>query len=111
MHETLTYPKRQGSLGPGFGRVPLIGQNRYSVRLDTVEGEDDMAIPGQKSAMNPFFWSVLFIGALTGCSHETLERTGYETLRNLNENVGPCAPSEGYDDYQRQRKELEEPRQ
>lgn len=61
---------------------------------------------------------VLFIAAcLAGCSRDTLQRTGYETLRNYgqtrcrNENAEPCPPGEGYDDYQRQRKELEQPRQ
>lgn len=58
----------------------------------------------------------IMVGAVvSGCTRETLQRTGYETLRNveqqrcLEQGTMPCPPRQGYDDYQRQRQELESP--
>jgi len=50
-----------------------------------------------------------------GCSIESIKRTTYETLQNFNRQKcvknlsSDCGKKESYDEYQRQRKELEQP--
>ncbi len=54
------------------------------------------------------------IALVSGCSGETAKRTAYETLQNVREqeclnypSASDCVKRGSYDDYQRQRKELE----
>lgn len=53
-------------------------------------------------------WAALF---LAGCSSESLQRAGYNTLQNIeqqrcgNDPGEHCAEPQRYDDYQRQRKQ------
>ena len=48
---------------------------------------------------------------LAGCSSESLQRSGYNTLQNIeqqrcgNDPGEQCAEPQSYDDYQRQRKQ------
>ena len=56
---------------------------------------------------------VAFLILLAGCSREVVQRTTYETLRNIEQQqcldagTSPCPPREGYDAYQRRREELQ----
>ena len=61
--------------------------------------------------------SVLCVALLlvtAGCSRETLQRTGYETLQNLEDQrcqkdwSAECRPRESYDSYRRDRRELQQ---
>jgi curli biogenesis system outer membrane secretion channel CsgG len=55
------------------------------------------------------------VALVSGCSSETAQRTAYETLQNVREQEclknpdsrSDCGKHDSYDDYQRQRKELE----
>ncbi len=48
-----------------------------------------------------------------GCSADSLQRTGYETLQNIEEQrcqkdlSAECAPRESFDAYQREKQELQ----
>ncbi len=49
---------------------------------------------------------------IPACSKESLKRTGYKTLQNIQEqkcqrNSSECPEQESYDNYQRKRQELE----
>jgi hypothetical protein len=54
--------------------------------------------------------------ATSGCSRETLKRTSYETMRNMEQqrcleqdpSAAPCPKGESYDEYQRRRQESEQ---
>ncbi len=56
------------------------------------------------------------IAILSGCSSEAAKRTAYETMQNVREQeclknpAMDCGKRESYEDYQRQRKELEQPK-
>ncbi|MGB9093287.1 MAG: hypothetical protein WCB93_04175 [Gallionella sp.] len=56
------------------------------------------------------------IAILSGCSSEAAKRTAYETMQNVREQeclknpAMDCGKRGSYDDYQRQRKELEQSR-
>jgi len=56
---------------------------------------------------------VFILGSLS-CSSESLKRTGYETLKNIDrlqcekELSSECTKQESYEDYQRKRKEIED---
>jgi hypothetical protein len=56
-----------------------------------------------------------FLLLLCGCSLESIKRTTYETLQNfghqkcLKNLSSDCNKKESYDEYQRKRKELEQP--
>ena len=49
-----------------------------------------------------------------GCSAESLQRTGYETLQNIEQQrcqkdlSAECAPRESFDSYPRERRELQQ---
>lgn len=53
---------------------------------------------------------------MSGCSRDTVQRTGYETLRNMEQqrcleqgtSTSPCPKGDSYEEYQRQRQELEQ---
>jgi len=55
------------------------------------------------------------IGLVSGCSSEAAKRTAYETLQNvreqecLNNPSADCGKRDRYEDYDRQRKDLELP--
>lgn len=64
------------------------------------------------------FFAVMFIGVfivLWSCSSDSLKRTGYETLRNVNrqqcekELSADCMEQESYDDYRKRYKKINEP--
>ncbi len=57
-----------------------------------------------------------FVALLSGCSSETAKRTTYETLQNVREqeclknpSASNCGKRDSYEDYERQRKTLEQP--
>ena len=56
------------------------------------------------------------ITAVSGCSSETAKRTAYETMQNVREQeclknpAMDCGKRGSYEEYQRQRKELEQSR-
>ena len=58
----------------------------------------------------------IIVMTIPACSKESLNRTGYKTLQNVEEqkcqeNPGSeCPEQESYDDYQRKKQELETPR-
>jgi hypothetical protein len=58
-------------------------------------------------------WAGGWILLLQGCSGESLERVGYETMRNvkeqqcLNRKMRQCPENLSYEEYQEQRRELE----
>ena len=49
-----------------------------------------------------------------GCSAQSLQRTGYETLQNIEQQrcrkdlSAECAPRESFDSYRRERRELQQ---
>lgn len=53
------------------------------------------------------------LAAVAGCSSDTAKRIAYETVQNVGlgecqkDPSRPCEKREGYDDYQRQRKEID----
>jgi len=57
------------------------------------------------------------IFTISSCSKESLKRTGYETLQNVQEQrcqkdlSSECPERESYDAYQRKMEELDTPRQ
>ncbi len=59
------------------------------------------------------FFSVALLFLLPGSSSGSAQRTTYETLQNVGQQdcrknpAADCPKRESYDDYQRQRKELE----
>lgn len=54
-----------------------------------------------------------FVFGISSCSSESLKRTGYETLQNIEERQcekglsSECPERERYDDYQMKRKDIE----
>jgi len=58
----------------------------------------------------------VIVFTIPACSKESLKRTGYKTLQNIQEQKCQKNPStecpelESYEDYQREREELETPR-
>jgi len=56
---------------------------------------------------------MVIIFTIPACSKESLKRTGYKTLQNVQEHKcqkypgAECPESESYEDYERQRRELE----
>ena len=66
-----------------------------------------------------YLFRVLFLAIITilsGCSSEAAKRTAYETMQNVREQeclknpAMDCGKRGSYEDYQRQRKELEQSR-
>ncbi|MGA7594741.1 MAG: hypothetical protein WCA64_06040 [Gallionella sp.] len=66
-----------------------------------------------------YLFGLLFmatIAILSGCSSEAAKRTAYETMQNVREQeclknpAMDCGKRGSYEDYQRQRKELEQSR-
>lgn len=55
---------------------------------------------------------IVLLVAVTACSRQQAQRAAYETLHNIKQQrcddrvAGDCQDKEGYDSYQRQRREI-----
>lgn len=64
--------------------------------------------------INKIFLFIVLIFGILSCSSESIKRTGYKTLQNINEQQcekelsSKCQERENYDEYQRKRKNIME---